>query len=81
MFENGEGKYTAIYFTGNLGDFPDFVAEIEKRQVVSEQPHIVVFVFCWGAVDIYENEFDDLRGITLKPIPQPILDIYKSINA
>jgi hypothetical protein len=30
-------------------------------------------------LDIFENEFDDLTNITIKSIPQPILEIYKSL--
>lgn len=80
--ENAEvsKRYTAVYFTGKLDAFPDFVEDIEQLQSQGN-PQIAVYIFCWGAVDIYENEFDNLRGITLKAIPQPILDIYKSINA
>ena len=81
IFQDGNSKYAAIYFTGNLEHFADFVAEIEKVQVANKHAQIAVYIFCWGAVDIYENEFDNLQGITLKAIPQPILDIYKSINA
>lgn len=80
IFSDEKGRYTAVYFTGNLNDFPDFVEEIEKLQA-DESSQIAVYVFCWGSVEIFENEFDDMRGITLKAIPQPILDIYKSINA
>ncbi len=81
IFTDKHEKYTAVYFTGNLSDFPDFVNTIENIQQENKQAQIAVYIFCWGAVDIYENEFDNLSGITLKPIPQPILDIYKSINA
>lgn len=80
IFSDEKGHFTAVYFTGNLNDFPEFVEEIEKFQT-DKSVQIVVYIFCWGSVDIYENEFDNLNGITLKPIPQPILDIYKSINA
>ncbi len=80
IFSDEKGCFTAVYFTGNLNDFPDFVEEIEKLQA-DESSQIAVYVFCWGSVEIFENEFDDMRGITLKAIPQPILDIYKSINA
>ncbi len=80
IFSDENGHFTAVYFTGNLNDFPEFVEEIEKFQT-DKSVQIVVYIFCWGSVDIYENEFDNLNGITLKPIPQPILDIYKSINA
>jgi adenine-specific DNA-methyltransferase len=80
IFSDEKGHFTAVYFTGNLNDFPEFVEEIEKFQT-DKSVQIVVYIFCWGSVDIYENEFDNMRGITLKSIPQPILDIYKSINA
>lgn len=80
IFSDENGHFTAVYFTGDLNDFHDFVEEIEKLQA-DASAKIVVYIFCWGSVDIYENEFDNMRGITLKSIPQPILDIYKSINA
>lgn len=73
--------YTAIYFTENYAKMPDFVAEIDKlRSVGTCNPQINVYIFCWGTPEIFEGEFDDLRGISLKAIPQPILDVYKSIN-
>ena len=73
--------YTAIYFTENYAKMPEFVAEIDKlRSVGTCTPQINVYIFCWGTPEIFEGEFDDLRGISLKAIPQPILDVYKSIN-
>ena len=78
--------YTAIFFTENYAKLPEFVAEIEKLQSLKETlnvlsiPKINVYIFCWGTPDIFESEFDDLRGIAIKAIPQPILDVYKSIN-
>ncbi len=73
--------YTAIYFTENYAKMPEFVAEIDKLRSVSTcNPQINVYIFCWGTPEIFEGEFDDLRGISLKAIPQPILDVYKSIN-
>ncbi|MBR4841236.1 MAG: hypothetical protein IK005_12300, partial [Paludibacteraceae bacterium] len=78
--------YTAIFFTENYAKLPEFVAKIEKLQASVETkdtlslPQFNVYIFCWGTPDIFESEFDDLRGIALKAIPQPILDVYKSIN-
>lgn len=71
--------YTAIFFTENYAKIPEFVSEIEKLQA-SEPPQINVYIFCWGTPDIFESEFDNLQGIALKAIPQPILEVYKSIN-
>lgn len=89
IFADNKGNatiYTAIFFTENYAKMPEFVAEIEKLQTFEETknflslPQINVYIFCWGTPDIFESEFDNMRGIALKAIPQPILDVYKSIN-
>lgn len=72
--------YTAVYFSGNLMHFADFRREIEQIQATHPLTRIAVYVFTWGDPSIFENEFDDLSGITIKPIPQPILEIYQNIN-
>ena len=71
-------KYTAIFFTEEYMKLPEFVAEVEKLQ--SSGGEISVYIFSWGQPDIFENEFNSLDGISLKAIPQPILDVYKSLN-
>ena len=73
-------EYTAIYFSGNLMHFADFRHEIEAIQQTNPLARIAVYVFTWGNPSIFENEFDDLTGITIKPIPQPILEIYQNIH-
>ena len=73
-------EYTAIYFSGNLMHFADFRHEIEVIQQTNPLARIAVYVFTWGDPSIFENEFDDLTGITIKPIPQPILEIYQNIH-
>jgi len=72
--------YTAVYFSGNLLQFADFRHEIEQIQAANPLTRIAVYVFTWGDPSIFENEFDDLSGITIKPIPQPILEIYQNIH-
>lgn len=72
--------YTAVYFSGNLLQFADFRREIEQIQAVHPLTRIAVYVFTWGDPSVFENEFDDLSGITIKPIPQPILEIYQNIH-
>ncbi|MBO7582718.1 MAG: site-specific DNA-methyltransferase [Treponema sp.] len=74
IYTNGK-RYTAIYFTEDLSDFPKFVEEVENKNAPTS-----VFVFTWGSPDIFENEFTDLKNITIKAIPKPILEIYKSLN-
>ena len=72
--------YTAVYFSGNLLHFADFRREIEQIQTANPLTRIAVYVFTWGDPSVFENEFDDLSGITIKPIPQPILEIYQNIH-
>ena len=72
--------YTAVYFSGNLMHFADFRREIEQIQAANPLTRIAVYIFTWGDPSIFENEFDDLSGITIKPIPQPILEIYQNIH-
>ncbi|MEE0998464.1 MAG: tetratricopeptide repeat protein, partial [Treponemataceae bacterium] len=54
--------------------FPEFVHKIQAKNKKT-----TVYIFTWGSPDIFENEFDDLTNITIKSIPQPILEIYKSL--
>ena len=69
-----ENQFTAIYFNGDTEKFPDFVQSIQDKNKKT-----IVYIFTWGSPDIFENEFDDLSNITIKSIPQPILEIYKSL--
>ena len=69
-----ENQCTAIYFNGDTEKFPDFVQSIQEKNKKT-----IVYIFTWGSPDIFENEFDDLTNITIKSIPQPILEIYKSL--
>ena len=70
-----DGKcFTGIYFSDDTEQLPEFVEEIESKDAPT-----AVYIFCWGSPDIYENEFNDLKKITIKAIPQPILEIYKTI--
>lgn len=73
-------EYTAVYFSGNLMHFADFRREIETLQQANPLARIAVYVFTWGDPSVFENEFDDLSGITIKSIPQPILEIYQNIH-
>ncbi len=80
IFGDGKGRITAVYFKGSMMRFGQFVGEIENHLSQKKTNKANVYIFCWGDVSIYENEFDDMSRISLKAIPKPILDIYKSIN-
>ena len=70
--------WTAIYFKEDYRPkyFNEFVHEVELLQGVKN-----VYIFSWGDVGSFDSYFEYLSGVNLKSIPQPILDIYKSLNA
>ena len=73
VFE-GSGKITAVYFREDLSNMKDFVAQIESFKFP-----ISLYVFSWGNQDDYESLFEHIPDLSLKTIPRPILEIYKSI--
>ena len=60
--------------TATQKNFPILFNQFKKKTKKT-----IVYIFTWGSQDIFENEFDDLTNITIKSIPQPILEIYKSL--
>ena len=69
--------WTAVYFKEDYRPkfFNEFVEEVEKLQGIKN-----VYIFSWGDVGSFDFYFENLSGVNLKSIPQPILDIYKSLN-
>ena len=77
FFENKnekEKKYTGIYFREELNKLNEFVKEVGKLNNKT-----AVYIFSWGEISEYAYEFDDFPNVRVKTIPQPILEIYKSI--
>lgn len=75
IFSNADSsQFTGIYFNGDTEKLPDFVNAVE-----SKNKPITVYIFSWGNPDVFENEFNDLSNITIKSIPEPILEIYTSL--
>jgi len=72
VFENKE-QYTAVYFQETFERFSDFVGK-----VASLKKPVSVYVFSWEK-EVFIEEFEDNKSITVKTIPQPILEIYKQI--
>ena len=80
IFQDGT-RYTAVYFSGNLGDMPEFTEKLESLRDSSRLIKIEAYIYCLGNVQQFENEFNSLRRINLHAIPQPIIEIYKQLNA
>tara|TARA_R110002096_G_scaffold191540_1_gene372930 strand:- start:2475 stop:4433 length:1959 start_codon:yes stop_codon:yes gene_type:complete len=73
IFENDK-KVTAIYFKEELTEMETFLDKVENIK----KP-IILYLFSWGNRSEFESLFDHLDHITIKTIPQPILEIYKKI--
>ncbi|MBP7984143.1 MAG: site-specific DNA-methyltransferase [Bacteroidaceae bacterium] len=76
FFINGK-KLTAIYFSENTILFDEFVEKIRNNSSVTK----IVYVYSWGSGEEFSTNFDVIKNVTIKPIPRPILDIYKTLNS
>jgi len=72
LFRN-EKQYTAVYFREEFDRFDNFI-----KMVKSFKSPVAVYIFSWEK-ETYIPEFEDFKNITVKTIPQPILEIYKRI--
>lgn len=72
IFES-KNKYTAVYFKEEYNDLENFIKNVKKL----DKP-VSVYVFSWEDDPMIED-FEDNGNITVKTIPQPILEIYKQI--
>lgn len=73
-------KYTAVYFAESLAHFEEFVNEIQTLCKTSSSISLSVYIFSWGNGEEFMSNFADLPNVTIKTIPQPILEIYKTLN-
>ena len=79
-YSDGAHRHTLIYYSDDLAGFEALSKKADTLRAADKAARIAVYVFTIGSVDAFENEFDDMRHITIKPIPEPILEIYKTIN-
>ncbi len=73
FFENTE-RVTAVYFKEELNEMNIFLQKVEEIQ----KP-VSLYLFSWGNSSDFEGLFDNIPNLTIKTIPQPILEIYKNI--
>ena len=77
IYNDEKGHWTCIYFQEDYSHFEEF-----RQKVISLKGNEKsVYVFCWSDGAEFAAEFEYERNVTVKSIPQPILDIYKSLNA
>jgi len=65
--------YTAVYFREEYDKLDAFIKLVQKLK----KP-VSVYIFSWED-DPFIADFDDNGNITIKTIPQPIVEMYKQI--
>ncbi|MBB4805906.1 hypothetical protein HNP38_001178 [Chryseobacterium defluvii] len=73
LFE-GQEKYTAVYFREELDEMEKLMETIERLK----KP-VSLYLFSWGNRSELEEAFEHWSHVTIKIIPQPILEVYKKI--
>lgn len=77
FYTDENGRWTCIYFQEDYSRFEEFRQKVVELDGLEKN----VYVFCWTDGAEFATEFEYERNVTVKSIPQPILDIYKSLNA
>ncbi len=72
IFESKD-RYTAVYFKEEYEQLDTFINKVKKLDKPAS-----VYIFSWED-DPYLDDFENNGNITVKTIPQPILEIYKQI--
>ncbi|MBL7086762.1 MAG: site-specific DNA-methyltransferase [Candidatus Cloacimonetes bacterium] len=73
QFFKNEKHFTAVYFREELDHFEEF-----REKVFALEKPVAVYVFSWGENE-FADQFEDRDDIEVKTIPQPILEVYKTI--
>lgn len=73
IFQQGD-KTLAVYYSLDRKSLPALKKELEK--MTGEK---ILYCFTLDATGLSKTEFANWHGVTLEPIPQKILDVYKQI--
>lgn len=77
FYTDEHGSWTCIYFQEDYSHFEEFHHKVVELEGTKKS----VYVFSWTDGAEFAAEFEFENNVTVKSIPQPILDIYKSLNA
>lgn len=81
IFSDGKYRFTAVYFALDWTHLDALAGTLKTLSAQTRgKARFAIYVYCDGAPDIFEDDLADVPGATLKAIPQPILEIYKTIN-
>ena len=73
QFFNNKNACTAVYFREELDKYSEFIKKVHAQKLPT-----TVYVFSWGDAP-NPDDFNDGNEVTVKTIPKPIMEIYKSI--
>lgn len=76
FYTDEHGSWTCIYFQEDYSHFEEFHHKVVELEGTKKS----VYVFSWTDGAEFAAEFEFENNVTVKSIPQPILDIYKSLN-
>ena len=81
-YTDGAHRHTLVYQSSDYAGYPSLSEEADRIRCADAEARLVVYAYTIGGdVAQFENEFDGgLDRLELKPIPEPILQIYRSLN-
>ena len=80
VFTDGGDRMTGVYFSGDASEMDEFVAHLEAFRDASRLNCVAAYFFCWDDAASFANEFRSTKRIDVKPIPEPILKVYRELN-
>lgn len=80
IFGDDKNSFTGIYFSANADKISEFTAKLEQLRNLSSLNVINAYFFSSGDGAEFSDEFESLKNIKMKSIPEPILEVYRRLN-
>lgn len=80
IFGDDKNSFTGIYFSANADKISEFTAKLEQLRNLSLLNEINAYFFSSGDGTEFSDEFESLKNIKIKSIPEPILEVYRRLN-
>jgi len=71
-------RVTAIYFEMDIEGLDEFERQVKEYARTAEK--VSAYLFSWSNGEEFESMFEEMPNIEVKSIPQPILEIYRTIQ-
>jgi len=80
IFGDDKNSFTGIYFSANADKTHEFAAKLEQLRNLSALNTVNAYFFSSGDGTEFSEEFESLKNIKIKSIPEPILEVYRRLN-